>query len=82
MFTIPRNVLSEENIGYQDSSECVECSIVPSDLNDDLSLNVMDVILMVDCIISSSCNDCSDLNEDGSTDILDIIDLVNIILEE
>ena len=54
---------------------------VLSDLNNDLTLNVMDVILMVDCIISSSCNDCSDLNEDGSTDILDIIDLINIILE-
>ena len=74
--------MSEEDIGYQDSSECIECSIVPSDLNDDMLSNVMDVILMVDCIISSSCNDCSDLNEDGSTDILDIIDLVNIILEE
>jgi len=73
--------ISEEYIGYQDISECIECSVVPSDLNNDMESNVVDVILMLDCVISNSCNECSDLNEDGSTDILDIIDLVNIILE-
>ena len=56
--------------------------MVLSDLNNDLSLNVMDVILMVGCVLSESCDECSDLNEDGSTDIFDIVDLVNIILAE
>ena len=74
--------LSEETIGYQNNSECVECSVVLSDLNNDLSLNVMDVILIVGCVLSESCDECSDFNEDGSTDILDIVDLVNIILAE
>ncbi len=64
----------------QNTSECVECSVVPSDLNNDLTLNVMDVILMVGCVLSESCDECSDFNEDGSTDILDIVDLVNVIL--
>ena len=75
-------ILSEETIGYQNNSECVERSVVLSDLNNDLSLNVMDVILMVGCVLSELCDECSDLNEDGSTDILDIVDLVNIILAE
>ena len=64
----------------QDTSECEECSVVPSDLNNDLSLNVMDIILMVGCVLSESCDECSDFNQDGSTDILDIVDLVNVIL--
>ena len=72
--------LTEDDIGYQDTSECVECSVVLSDLNNDLSLNVMDVILMVGCVLSESCDECSDFNQDGSTDILDIVDLVNVIL--
>ena len=72
----------EEDIGEQDNSECVECSEVPIDLNNDLSLNVMDVILIVGCVLSESCDDCSDLNEDGSTDIFDIVSLVNLILAE
>ena len=62
--------LSEETIGYQNNSECVECSVVLSDLNNDLSLNVMDVILMVGCVLSESCDECSDFNEDGSTCLL------------
>ena len=72
--------LTEDDIGYQDTSECIECSVVPSDLNNDLTLNVIDIILMVDCVLSESCDECSDFNEDGSTDILDIVDLVNVIL--
>ena len=68
-------------IGYQDTSECVECSIVPSDLNNDLLLNVMDLILMVGCVLSELCDECSDINNDGTTDVTDIILSVNIILE-
>ena len=66
--------------GEQDTLECEECSVVPSDLNNDLTLNVMDVILMVGCVLSESCDQCSDFNEDGSTDILDVVLLVNVIL--
>ena len=42
----------------------------------------MDVIIMVDCVLSESCDECSDFNQDGSTDILDIVDLVNVILNQ
>ena len=65
---------------YEDnpSGFCFECS---SDLNNDLSLDIMDVILMVGCVLSETCDECSDFNEDGSTDVLDVVDLVNVILD-
>ena len=44
--------LSEENIGYQDTSECAECSFVGGDLNNDLALNVYDIIRRNFLIIS------------------------------
>ena len=65
----------------QDTSECIECSVVLSDLNNDLTLNVIDIISMVNCILSDTCNYCSDFNDDGITDVIDIVGLVNIILD-
>ena len=64
----------------QDTSECVGCSIIPSDLNNDLTLDILDIVMMVNCVLSDTCNYCSDFNEDGFTDILDIVGLVNLIL--
>jgi len=38
-------------------------------------------VLIVNCILSNDCDECSDLNYDGSVDILDIILMINVILE-
>jgi len=51
------------------------------DLNDDQTLNILDVIILVNLILSdSSYSNLADMNSDQSLDILDIILLVNIIL--
>ena len=71
----------EEFIGYQDNYECGECSFYLGDINDDLTLNVVDIVLVVLCVLSGTCNHCSDFNQDGSTDILDIIGVTNVILD-
>ena len=73
--------LTEGDIGYQDTSECVECSETDGDLNNDNNLDIFDIISTVNCILSDNCDTCSDINEDGSTDVLDIIYLVNVILD-
>ena len=67
-----------EDIGYQDVSEC--CPEIQGNFNYDNNINILDVMLLINCIIYDDCNTCSDLNEDGSNDILDIIILINIIL--
>ena len=73
-------VEADLDIGYKDDSSCLGCSPNPGDLNNDTFLDVMDVILIVDCILSNSCNECSDFNEDGTTNVFDVINVVDIIL--
>ena len=51
------------------------------DLNSDGQLNIQDIILLVNHILSQIPNsDLTDINSDGLTNILDIIQLVNLIL--
>ncbi len=53
------------------------------DLNWDNSLDVLDIVLMVACLLGEGINlpcPCGDANSDGATDILDIVLLVSFIL--
>ena len=50
------------------------------DINDDDSINVLDVILLVNHILDNSFNELGDINEDDILNVLDIVDLINIIL--
>ena len=50
------------------------------DLNVDSTLNIQDIILMVNLILSNQQNPIADLNSDNIINVLDIIQLVNIIL--
>ena len=51
------------------------------DLNIDESLNVLDVILLVNLVLSGQYNDIADFNSDQILNVLDDITLINIILE-
>ena len=59
---------------YQDES------ILLGDLNYDATLNIQDIILLINLILSGGDSDASDMNDDGITNILDVIQLINIIL--
>ena len=58
------------------------CFGILGDLNNDTMVNILDVIILVNHILSPAAVelDGSDLNNDGIENILDIIILVNIIL--
>ena len=51
------------------------------DLNMDGTVNILDVVFMVNIVLSGEQNNIADLNDDGIANILDIILLVNIILD-
>jgi hypothetical protein len=51
------------------------------DLNMDSTINILDVVLIVNVVLNGEQNSMADLNNDGIINILDIILLVNIILE-
>ena len=57
-------------------------SISLGDMNGDEALNVLDVVILSNLILSSdNSNLAGDLNQDGSLNILDIVSLVNLILD-
>jgi len=51
------------------------------DINGDENLNILDIVLITNLILSDSLyNEIADLNQDGGINILDIIVLISIIL--
>tara|TARA_B100001094_G_scaffold15428_2_gene13304 strand:- start:771 stop:1766 length:996 start_codon:yes stop_codon:yes gene_type:complete len=55
---------------------------IEGDLNFDGFVNVIDIVSLVNCILSiQNCEVCSDVNYDGIINVIDIVSLVNIILD-
>ena len=53
---------------------------VQGDLNNDGTVNILDIVVVVNLILSGNYNVLADLNSDGMNDILDLVAIVNIIL--
>ena len=56
-------------------------NLVLGDINQDGILNILDIVMIVNIVLSSEFNESADLNSDGIVNVLDIVQLVNIILE-
>lgn len=54
---------------------------LPGDINEDTEVNILDVVLLTNLVLSGDYNSAGDLNEDSELNILDIVQLVNIILD-
>ena len=66
------------------AGDCIQISGgALGDLNGDNTINISDVIILVNLIISDEPidNPLADINQDESINVLDVIELVNIILE-
>ena len=66
------------------AGDCIQISGgVLGDLNGDNTINISDVIILVNLIISDEPidNPLADINQDESINVLDVIELVNIILQ-
>ena len=60
----------------------IECTAsVVGDVNNDTVVNVQDVVLVVNLVLSSGYSASADINSDGIVNVLDIVQVVNIILE-
>ncbi|MAZ61527.1 MAG: hypothetical protein CMG50_05070 [Candidatus Marinimicrobia bacterium] len=51
------------------------------DINNDNSIDVLDVVLLVNVVLGLSQSEDTDINQDSMTNILDVVQLINIILE-
>ena len=66
--------------GYYDFQTIGGTVYADGDLNMDGTINILDVVSIVNLVLNGEQNDMADLNNDGILNILDIILLVNIIL--
>ena len=62
------------------NSYCVEESVLLGDANGDGSLEVSDMVLIINFILNSEYNEPSDMNQDGILNVIDIVELVDRIL--
>ena len=63
-----------------DNSYCEESDYIQGDLNGDLTLNILDVLLIIDIILNQESSDLADINGDEIVNILDVIELVELII--
>jgi len=59
---------------------CCSTCVQYGDCNQDGSLNVLDVVNLVNLVIQAQYDTVSDVNQDGSLNVLDVVQLVNIII--
>ena len=74
---ITGDIVSHPNVGWH-IFNTLEFSL--GDINGDSSVNIQDIVLAVNLVLSGEYNNLADLNSDSTIDILDIVALVNIIL--
>ena len=60
--------------------ECIYCPDVTGDTNYDDQVDIRDIVLIVNLILSDEYDYCSDLNDDGGLNILDLKIMIDIIL--
>ena len=58
----------------------IEFNFLLGDINEDGILNILDIVLMVNMILSNEYSVVADVNEDGFINILDIVLMVNILV--
>ena len=71
------NIVSHPNAGWHTFHTL---DFVLGDINSDDLINIQDIVLAVNLVLSDEYNNLADLNLDQAVDILDIVQLVNIIL--
>ena len=59
---------------------CCSICVLLGDINHDGILNVIDVVGLVNLILSGGENNAADLNGDGMLNVIDIVNLVSLIL--
>ena len=76
--------MSEDEYNYLAPDMCAfefgESDIILGDLNGDGDINVMDVVNLVNVILTDSFNPNGDFNVDGFNNVMDVVALINIIL--
>ncbi len=74
---------TSQQLSYTFTIGDVAACLLPGDATGDGSVDVLDVVWLVNVILCADCptdDPCLDVTQDGSVDVLDVVLLVNIIL--
>ena len=63
-----------------DEGECCSVCVVLGDISGDGIINILDVVAMVNLVLTSDYDQLADMNIDGILNVLDVVILVGIIL--
>ena len=74
----PNNFGCDLSCYDHDGGDCLEGIL--GDINGDETLDILDIVLMINMILNSEYSVIADVNSDGSIDVLDIIIMVNILI--
>ena len=77
-FSSTTTIPSHPNAGWH-VFNTLELSL--GDINGDNSINIQDIVLVVNLVLAGGYNNLVDLNFDSTVDILDIIQIINYILD-
>ena len=67
------------------NGECPECQTLIGDVNQDGTVNILDVVLMVGAVVGDETLDATqfaaaDINGDGQLNVVDVVALVNLLM--
>ena len=63
-----------------EEGECCSICVLTGDVNTDGTVNVIDVVVLVNLVLDGSSAPTADINNDGILNVLDIVSLVSLIL--
>jgi hypothetical protein len=75
---VPNQYTSNQNYPFE---IWIEADFLPGDVNHDESVNILDIMTMLNTLFSNDYDILVDINLDNNVNILDIIVLINIILD-
>ena len=78
--TVPKNSISNYKAEWRAFWHIVELEFYECDVNCDGEVNIADINMMVDAILSGRTDDIYDVNCDGEINIADINEIVNMML--